>query len=76
MLDSAHEAGFVVGEDFSVTCPGLFDPITAAARQAQAEAIATDLRATVGILVATDTEVAASLTAATSGVGATVFPES
>jgi hypothetical protein len=76
VVEAAEAAGFVVAEDFSVTCPGLFDPITAAARQAQAEAIATDLRATVGTLVATDTEVAASLTAATSGLGNTVFPES
>jgi hypothetical protein len=76
VVDAAEAAGFVVAEDFSVTCPGLFDPITAAARQAQAEAIATELRATVGTLVAADTEVAAGLIAATGGVGNTVFPES
>jgi len=78
VVDAVEAADFAVGEDFSVTCPGLFDPVTAAARQAQAqaEAIATDLRATVGILVATDAEVASSLTAATGGLGTTLFPES
>lgn len=76
VVESAENAGFSVGEDFSVTCPGRFDPVTAAARQAQAIAIATELRATVGALVTTDQRVAASLTSATAGLGTTVFPES
>ncbi|WP_313675676.1 hypothetical protein [Mycolicibacterium sp.] len=76
VVEAAHVGDFVVGEDFSVTCPGLFDPVSAAARQAQAQAIATNLRATVGTLVATDAEVASSLTAATGGLGTGVFPES
>lgn len=59
VVESAENAGFSVGEDFSVTCPGRFDPVTAAARQAQAIAIATELRATVGALVTTDQRVAA-----------------
>jgi len=75
VVEAAEAADFVVGEDFSVTCPGLFDPVTAAARHAQAEAIATDLRAVVGTLAATDAEVASSLTAATGGLGTTLFPE-
>jgi len=76
VVESAENAGFSVGEDFSVTCPGRFDPVTAAARQAQAIAIATELRATVGALVTTDQRVAASLTSATAGLGTTTFPES
>jgi hypothetical protein len=48
VVESAENAGFSVGEDFSVTCPGRFDSVTAAARQAQAVAFATELRATVG----------------------------
>jgi hypothetical protein len=76
VVESAENAGFSVGEDFSVTCPGRFDPVTAAARQAQAVAFATELRATVGTLVATDQQVAASLTAATAGLGTTAFPDS
>jgi len=76
VVDAAGAVGFVVGEDFSVTSPGYFDPVTAAVRQAQAEAIATDLRATVGTLMATDAQVAARLTAATATLGTTVFPES
>jgi hypothetical protein len=75
VVEAAGNAGFSVGEDFSVTCPGRFDPVTAAARQAQAVAFATDLRATVGALVATDQQVAARLTAATAGLGNTSFPE-
>jgi hypothetical protein len=74
VVNAAEAADFVVGENFSVSCPGLFDPVTAAARQAQAEAIAADLRLTVGTLAATDAEVAASLTAATTGLGTSVFP--
>jgi hypothetical protein len=63
-VDSAESAGFTVGEDFSVTDPRLYDPGTAAVRQAQAEGFATDLRAGVGALLATDSGVAGQLTAA------------
>jgi hypothetical protein len=75
-VDSAESAGFTVGEDFSVTDPRLYDAGTAAVRQAQAEGFATDLRAGVGALVATDSGVAGQLTAATAGLGSAVFPES
>ncbi len=75
-VESAEAAGFSVGEDCSVTDPRLYDVGTAAARQAQAEAFATDLRARVGALAATDSRVAGQLTAATAGLGTTVFPES
>lgn len=70
------EAGFTVGEDFSVTDPNLYDAGTAALRQAQAETFATDLRAKVGTLVSTDADIATQLTAATTGLGSEVFPES
>jgi len=73
---SAKSAGFTVGENFSVTDPQLYDAHTAAVRQAQAEAFAADLRARVGVLVATDSSVAGELTATTAGLGTSVFPES
>ena len=76
VVEAAEAAGFTVGQDFSVTCPGRFDPVTAAARQAQAVTFATALRATVGTLLATDQQVAASLNAATAGLGTTTFLES
>ena len=76
VVDAAEGAGFTVGEDFSVTDPNLYDPVTAAARQAQAEALATDLRASVGTLMCADGTVAADLLAATGGLGENVFPES
>lgn len=73
---AAENAGFTVGEDFSVTDPNLYEAGTAAARQAQAEAFATDLPAGVGGLVATDSGVAGQLTSATAGLGSVAFPES
>lgn len=75
-VESAEAAGFTVGEDFSVTDPRLYDVGTAAARQAQAEAFATDLRVRVGTLVATDSSFAGQLAAATAGLGTSTFPES
>lgn len=75
-VESAESAGFIVGEDFSVTDPRLYGAATAAVRQAQAEAFATDLRARVGALVVTDSGVAGELTAATAGPGTSSFPES
>jgi hypothetical protein len=75
-VDSAQSAGFTVGQDFSVTDPRLYDAGTAAIRQAQAEAFATDLRARVGALVATDSGVAGQLTATTAGLGSATFLES
>jgi hypothetical protein len=76
LVDAAESAGYVVGEDFSVTKPGTFPPAAAALLQAQAQAIAHELRTSVGTLVATDTALATKLTAATSTLGTTVFPES
>lgn len=76
VVDAAEEAGFVVGEDFSVTRPGAFPSAPAAMMQAQAETIADELRTKVGTLVATDTELATGLANATATLGTTVFPES
>lgn len=75
-VTAAENAGFTVGEDFSVTDPRLYDAGTAAVRQAQAEAFATELRTAAATLVATDSGVAGQLTAATAGLGSAVFPES
>jgi hypothetical protein len=58
-----------------VSRPGSFHTAIAAIMQAEAEAIATDLRTKVGTLVATDAGVAANLTAATAGMGTTAFAE-
>lgn len=74
-VESAESVGFTVGEDFSVTDPRSYDANTAAVRQAQAESFATDLRARVGVLAATDSSVAGELTATTAGLGTSVFPE-
>jgi hypothetical protein len=75
-VDDAHNAGFTVGEDLSVT-----DTRTSrttaelAARQAQAQVFAADIRSRAGALVGADTEVAGNLTAAAAGVGTTPFIE-
>ncbi len=75
-VQSAEGAGFTVGEDFSVTDAHLYDAGTAALRQTQAETFATELRANVAALLATDSGVAGRLTTATMGLGLTSFPES
>lgn len=74
LVDAAEEDGFTVGEDFSVSDPNYYDRLTAAARQARAEAIATKLHAAVGTLMSVDNKVARELTTATSGLGGNVFP--
>ena len=71
-VEDAHDAGFTVGEDLSVT-----DTRTSrttaelAARQAQAQVFAADIRSRAGALVGADTEVAGNLTATAAGVGNT-----
>jgi hypothetical protein len=73
-VEDAHNAGFVVGEDFSVT-----DSRTSrtaaelAARQAQAQVFAADIRGRAGVLVGGDTTVAADLSSAAAGIGDTGF---
>ncbi len=76
VVRSAENAGFVVGEDFSVTDPHFYIGVTAAARQAQAADFAGELRSTLGMLMAADHDVAAKLAAATTGLGEADFPES
>lgn len=75
-VDDAHQAGFVVGEDLSVT-----DTRTSSnaaelgARQAQAQAYSADIRSRAGQLVATDTEVGTNLTGTAGDVGSLTFDE-
>jgi hypothetical protein len=73
-VEDAHNAGFTVGEDLSVT-----DTRTSrttaelAARQAQAQVFAADIRSRAGALVGADTKVAGDLTSAAASVGTTAF---
>ena len=68
-VEDAHNAGFSVGEDLSVD-----DTQTSrttaelAARQAQAQVFAADIRSRAGALVAADTKVAGHLTSAAAAV--------
>ncbi|BBX05487.1 hypothetical protein [Mycolicibacterium aichiense] len=76
VVDSVHrasEAGFVVGEDFSVTTRNAVSPADMAIWQAEAEAFATDIGARVGELVLADRQIAARIRNATAGVGAANF---
>ena len=69
-VEDAHNAGFIVGEDFSVT--DIRTSRTAAelaARQAQAQVFAADIRGRAGALVGADTAVAADLSSAAAGIG-------
>lgn len=61
-VDVAEAAGFTVREDFSV--------VSTVARQAQARALAADIRARVGQLVGLDYRVAIGMAAATAGLEA------
>ena len=63
-VSAAEGAGFVVGEDFSVTSRGS----VSAARQAEAQAMAAEIRIRIANLIATEQEVAATITAAASGI--------
>ena len=73
-VEDAHNAGFLVGDDFSVT-----DARTSrtaaelAARQAQAQVFAADIRGRAGALVGADTTVAADLSSAAAGIGDNSF---
>jgi hypothetical protein len=74
-VEDAHDAGFTVGEDLSVT-----DTRTSrttaelAARQAQAQVFAADIRSRAGALIGADNEAAGNLTATAAGVGDTAKP--
>jgi hypothetical protein len=75
-VEDARTAGFGVGEDLSVT--DRFSGGSAAqraARQAQAQTLASDIRQRAAQLVALDQQVAGKITAAVAGIGQT-FPPS
>jgi hypothetical protein len=74
-VEDARTAGFDVGEDFSVTDrSGGGSAAQRAARQAQAQALAGDIRQRAAQLMALDQQVAGRVTAATAGIGDT-FPQ-
>jgi hypothetical protein len=68
-VNAARDAGFIVGEDFSVVSRESGPASVTAARQAQAQVLAVDIRARLAELIATDQQVAAMITAAAAGVG-------
>src|SRR5882757_6386422 len=75
-VDDAHEAGFVVGEDLSVSATRTSrNAAGLAARQAQAQALAADIRSRAAQLLAADSEVGAKLTATAGDVGNVNFNE-
>jgi hypothetical protein len=75
-IDDAHEAGFVVGEDLSVTDTQTSRNAAAlAARQVQAQALSADLRSRAAQLLAADGQVGTKLTAAAGDVGSLTFNE-
>jgi hypothetical protein len=73
-VEDARNAGFTVGEDLSVT-----DTRTSrttaelAARQAQAQVLAADIRSRASALIGADTKVARDLTSAAAGIGGNTF---
>src|SRR5271156_4297359 len=75
-VDDAHQAGFVVGEDLSLTdTQRSRSAAELAARQAQAQALAPDIRRRAAHLLAVDSEVGAKLTATAGDVGSLNFNE-
>lgn len=75
-VQDAHNAGFTVEEDLSVT-----DTRTGrtaaehAARQAQAQAFTTDIRQRTTQLIGVENDIATKITAATAGIDETTFTE-
>jgi hypothetical protein len=75
-VDDAHQAGFVVGEDLSLTdTQRPRNAADLAARQAQAQALSADIRSRAAQLLAADSEVGAKLTATAGDVGGLTFNE-
>lgn len=75
-VNGTQAAGYIVGEDCSVSYPHrVSSPAEAAARQAQAQLMSTEIRTRAATLVALDTEVASRITAATSNIGMLDFKE-
>ena len=66
-VDDAHNAGFAVGEEFSVTDNRTSRSVVEqAARQAEAQALATDIRQRATHLLGVENEVASKITAVTA----------
>lgn len=74
-VEDAQNAGFTVGEDLSVTDTRSTSPAERAARQAQAEAFAADIRLRAEQLAGADTKVSGQLTAATAGLSGGGFAQ-
>jgi hypothetical protein len=75
-VDDAHNAGFFVGEDLSVIdTRSSRTAAERAARQAQAQVFAADIRQRAAQLVGSDHEVAGNLANAASGIGNLNFNE-
>lgn len=74
-VESAEAAGFTVREHFSLSDGRSLDFGAAAVRRAHAATLAADLRARIGALMAAENRVAGDLTAVTSGLLTTPFPE-
>lgn len=71
----AEQAGFTVGEDFSVRSSETGSPAMLAARQAQAQVFAAEIRTSVAKLIAADKHAAGRILAASDGLGGTGFPD-
>lgn len=75
-VEDAHNAGFAVEEDISVTDTRISrSAAEQASRHAQAQSLAADIRLRATQLIAIEQEVAARIAAATAGIAATTFPE-
>jgi hypothetical protein len=73
-VEDAHSAGFIVGEDFSVTDTQTSSrPAELAARLAQAQAFAAEIRSRAGTLIGADSQAAGDLSGAAAGLGVTGF---
>jgi hypothetical protein len=75
-VDDAHQAGFVVGEDLSVTDTRTSpNAAVLTARQAEAQALSADIRSRSAQLLAADADVGSKLTATAGEVGNLIFNE-
>jgi hypothetical protein len=75
-VEDAQNAGFMVGEDFSVIdTHTTTNPAELAARQSQAQALSADIRSRAAQLVGVDSEVGSNLTGTAGDVGSTTFAD-
>jgi hypothetical protein len=74
-VNAARDAGFTVSEDFSITTRESGTASAMAARQAQTQALAADIRMRVAELIAIDQQVAAKITTAAASVGTVRFAD-